>query len=65
MRMSRSWRLLLVLPLLSPVAPVSAERPRAWHNAAECPYARAKAEAATNAVPFLGLKRKSAEALMP
>jgi hypothetical protein len=67
MRMPTHWRLLLVVPMLSSVAPVSAERlANAQRHSSECPYARARAEAASmNAVPFLGLKRRSASALMP
>jgi hypothetical protein len=65
--MLRHWRLLLVLVALSSVAPVSAARlAGAYRQSSECPYARARAEAAsTNAAPFLGLKRKSVFALMP
>ena len=60
------WRLLLVALIVSAVAPVSAARLTWAGDPSGCPYARAEAAAAaTNATPFLGLKGKSATALMP
>jgi hypothetical protein len=73
--MPKHWRLLLVPLTASSVAPVSAERlalpATSDRHSSECPYARARAEAAalsgkvaSDAAPLLGLSR-SADLFMP
>jgi hypothetical protein len=75
--MPKPWRTLLVLVMVSSVAPVSAERlagtAASDRHSSECPYERARAEAGTAAlsssritteVPLSGLSRTGG-ALLP